>query len=371
MKNFGKSGIILLSAALVIAALLISCPSPVGGGLGDGGGFQPAPGMGGVRFVIGTPDTSRTIYPVFSGGNAIQSYRFVFTDSTSTALPAIDDVTTSTYNFSLPPETYTYKIYGFKTATSVGENIADAVAYYDSGATTINVVAGVVNPTAVSVTLDAYFTTGNGTFTYTLNGLTGVGAISNLVSASMTIDAGVPEVLGTPYSNGLSPQTLAAGSHTVDFTVVNGTKSLSFKHALSIYANLNSAFSFTYADAYFGVTPGGGSIVITDPNTGGELMAFMDGATPVPAGATVAVAIGGNKTITLSNAASYNPTPGITYQINTDAVQTLGTPFEIVIDNTGTPDIDSTSAGLYIIQVFGVTNTGAVNQSTYFFVNVS
>jgi len=258
MKKLLKHGIFVLLAALLVTAVMTSCPPPVGEG------YKPPPGMGAISLNVSPGKAAKNIVPTTEVGD-FASFKLTFTATAGEAqthlspnpkvvdVPGDNDLLEAT-TFYLIPGTYTVSTIAYMDTVAAGQLLPAATAQ------NIGVIVTEGGHTPITITLSADLGSGNGTFSWNIAGLNTT-AIPSLTSASIAITPNPGGVWATGIdffttpgnANTLAtPYTLASGKYTVVITASTATSSLYFPQELWVYKNMLSSFvppsAFTIAD---------------------------------------------------------------------------------------------------------------------------
>ncbi|MCL2244584.1 MAG: InlB B-repeat-containing protein [Treponema sp.] len=274
MRKFRKhSLLVLVTAALLMTALVTGCPAP------DTTSDGLDPNMGYVRLNIQGVSNLRTILPTGITVSSFSSYELKFTaTSGAPAANATFTRTSSNINSSpveLVPGTYDLEVVAYTSANQVGP----AAGYTQSG---ITIASGSAN-TDINISLTAYSpgeAEEEGIFSWNIN----LSGVDNPTSATMTITPSgkpaLPDInLIGDNARPNDTETLEAGYYSVLFTIVKSSVEFKFQQALWIYQHMTSAFTFAFLDAHFGVTP----LTVTFNVNGGDSLG-VGGTTQVMPG---------------------------------------------------------------------------------------
>jgi hypothetical protein len=289
MKKLLKHGIIALSTALLAAAMIVSCPPPIGeldeGSTGSGLIITINPNVVGLS---NQANQSRTLFPATP---TFLSYELTFASAGGTGntavVPTINPVQVTALNtttsITLVPGDYTVAVVAYMAADytlpAARTVTAQAVTVLEGPAKTpINITLTAYDP--VSASHSAY---GDGKFGWNITGLTAVSATTATMKIMPRSSGGSTtyetiNLLGTDIAVAgnantiATPITLIPGQYQVELHATKtGGDTFNFPgEIIRVYANLTTAsFSFLVENWMFTAPPP--TVTITFSYNGGTV----------------------------------------------------------------------------------------------------
>jgi hypothetical protein len=223
MKTKKYGVFVVLSAALLITALIASCTSPVDTDLQTPRGSPKIP-AGMARIQVKVDNSARTILP----NTTVTSYS-VYAHTTSALGTAIGTGSSTTIAATVAPGTYTITVLGSNTT---------GIIVQGSTASPVTVASG--TNTDVPITLSVIDDDGTGTFSWTI---TPPGGGATAVSLT-PLSGGTSGVSGGASGS----ESLASGYYRVAVTFTQtGYQTLIFQEDLHVYQNTTSTYTLDYS----------------------------------------------------------------------------------------------------------------------------
>jgi hypothetical protein len=358
--KMNKCGYVIVTAALLAMVVLVT--SCLEGPLG----YTPPAGMGSVQLNFNQAIQRETILPdgattidVFTGGIRLQ-----FTAVSGGAVSSGNvDRTVATRNdpVNLAPGIYSLIVTGY-----VGASYTQAAATFSTGpGGNITVIEGVNAPYLVTLTAyDPSAGTESGKFSWSITN-----SVTGLTSATMTVTTlagGATAIVGYDLlATGalVNSESLLEGYYYVDFTLITGAATRTFRQVLHVYRYFDSVFVYEFTNDHIGIQMGNfsTSMNFTPPkdnppewsvDTNDTVNDTVNGSGTYPSPYIMSLT-GDDEPediiITITNGATF--TDGIAWFLGSNPTP-IGTSASYTFDDT-----DFTLAGVYQITVRGLIGT--------------
>jgi len=348
----GKCGVFVALAAvlLVTAALLISCPDPVG--------YQPPAGMGYITVSISEFSGERTVLPVAGTWTSynLSVQQYASQNGAAQGSPISKGTVTDVglgNPISLAPGYYTL---------TVTANIGVGAAAAEGTSTRFQISPG--SGQGVSVTLKPlpYTEDDDGTFEYTIDLSSLTATLLEMTITDLVAGDATPYNTATTVTEGTDTIPLTPGAYSVFLEATVNGETASITEIVNVHQNLTSSVTFVFDGNYFTAFIDGISVSYATDDTKPVLSRSGPPTAAVAEGAIINLAGGVTETITITNVTAAGYTSMAWY---CDSDTAIGTGNSLII-TAGTAPFDEVVT--YRVTVVGITATGAY--STNFKVSI-
>jgi len=240
---------------LIVTAMFVTirCSNDIGNDE-----FTPPPGMGAVKLSF-DEKIARTILPDDATLATFDEFEFIFTVTSGGTAKTVSNIALANlYDpITLDPGIYNLVVIAYIDVGSPGSPSMQPAATNGTG-TSVTIQAGKVATETITLTVYDPVVGKTGTFTYTLDN-------ANITSADITTATMTLTSIGTGTNQGpidIKSQftgtpnslTVATGFYYVDFVLVVGGDTVTFRHVVHIYQNMTSSYTFTIGLSYFNAT---------------------------------------------------------------------------------------------------------------------